>query len=86
VAGELTDFTFVDYEVKDSGVTMHFVCLNPGAGRTTDYYIDLTDADVAGVSTQLQLKNLIVQKLQRKLKATGFSTKLDPLIGQSVSI
>lgn len=79
-------FTFIDYEMRDDGVNMHFVCANPGPGQASDYYILLTDADVAGVTTQNQLKTLVTSKLQRKIRASGFASKLDPFVGQAVTV
>ncbi len=78
--------TFVGYAVEDGGVRMRFVCSNPGGGEPSDYDILLTDAEIAGVSTTAQLRTLVTSKLGRKLRATGFTSKLDPFIGQTVTI
>lgn len=78
--------TFTDYETGDEGITLHFVSPNPGPGQVSDYFILLTDADLATITTQLQLKNLVETKLKRKLRANGIAAKLDPFIGQSLII
>lgn len=78
--------TFTSYEVTDGGITLHFVSPDPGPNRPSDYYVALTDAELAGVSTQAQLQTLVTTKLNRKLRAVGSSTKLDPFIGQSLTI
>lgn len=78
--------TFTSYEVTDTGITLHFVSPDPGPGKPLDYYVMLADAEIAGVSTQPQLRTLVTTKLNRKLRAVGFSTKLDPFIGQSLVI
>lgn len=77
---------FIDYEVTDTGISMHFLCNNPGAGMNSDYHVLVTDAELATITTQAQLKTLVTGKLQRKLRAVGIATKLDNLIGQSITI
>ena len=78
---------FADYEIQDGGVTLHFTCANPGPGMVNDWYILLTDAEIAGAANQAQLRTLVVNKLERKFRAAGgIATKLDPFIGQSVTI
>lgn len=78
--------TFLDYLVEDGGVRMNFVSPDPGPGQPSFYTILLTDADLAAVTTQPQLKSLVTTKLQRICRAQGFTTKLDPFIGQSLTI
>jgi hypothetical protein len=78
--------TFTRYEVTDTGVDLIFVCPNPGGGEPSEYKVNLTDAEIASVSTTPQLKTLVTTKLSRRYRATGLSTKLDALIGQSVVI
>lgn len=78
--------TFTDYAVFDNGIQFHFVSADPGAGKPSDYYVQATDAELAAVTTQLQLRTLIENKLNRKLHANGIATKLDPFIGQSLTI
>ena len=78
--------TFQDYAVEDGGVRLHFVCSNQGAGERSDYYALLTDAEIAGVTTQAQLRTLVTNKLNRALRASGFTTRLDPFIGQTITI
>lgn len=77
---------FSAYAVEDGGIRLRFVCSNPGGGEPSDYDCVLTDAEIAGVNTQAQLRTLVTTKLGRKLRATGFTAKLDPFIGQSVTI
>lgn len=78
--------TFTDYTVLDDGIQFHFASPDPGAGQPSDYYVQATDAELAAVTTQAQLRTLVTNKLQRKLRATGIATKLDPFIGQSLVI
>ena len=75
-------FTFTAYEVGDGGIWLFFVCTNPGPGLANDYNIFLTDAELAAVTTQPQLATLIRTELERKIRATGIASKLDPFIGQ----
>ena len=77
---------FEDYEVVDQGISLHFVCIDPGPGMNSDYYVLLTDADLTGVSTQAELASLVRTRLQRRYRATGIATKLDPFIGQNLVI
>lgn len=77
---------FMDYAVEDIGVRMHFVCSSPGPGERSDYYVLLTDAEIAGVANQTQLRTLVTTKLGRAFRASGFTTKLDPFVGQTITI
>ena len=78
--------TFMDYNVDDVGIHMHFVSPDPGAGQPSDYFILLTDAALAGVTTNANLRNLVETKLKRAFRAQGIATKLDPFLGQSLVI
>lgn len=77
-------FTFTSYDITDTGITFGMVCNAPGPGLPTDWPVFCTDAELAGVTTQIQLRDLIVSKLQRKYRGLNISTKLDPLIGAQV--
>ena len=79
-------FTFTAYEVRDDGIRMDFVCLNPGPGQANDYSIVITDAELAAVSTVPQFTTLVTNKLQRKIRASGIAAKLDPRIGAALVI
>jgi len=77
---------FVDYVVTDGGIAMRFLSDNPGAGNESYYTILITDAEMAVISAEPQLRTLVMSKLNRKLRATGFATKLDSFIGQRFTI
>lgn len=77
---------FTDYQIKDEGLELHFVCPNPGAGEASDYYVLATDAELSVITKVSEFKTLIVNKLQRKLRAANLASKLDPYVGQSVVI
>lgn len=79
-------FTFTAYEVIDGGITLAFVCLNPGPGEANDYSVLVTDAELAAVTTMQQFVTLVTNKLQRKIRAAGIAAKLDPRIGSSLVI
>lgn len=79
-------FTFTSYTVEDVGTTMRFVCANPGPGEPNDYSILVTDADLSTVSTDPQFTALVRSKLQRKIRASGISDKLDSRLGQSLVV
>ena len=74
------------YLVEDGGIRLHFICVDPGPGQVSDYFILLTDTDLAAVVNQAQLRTLVETKLKRTLRATGIASKLDAFIGQSVTI
>lgn len=82
----MASFTFLGYDVQDTGIELEFANFTPGPGLPTNYTILITDAEIAGVSTLSQLRTLVIGKLRRKLQAEGIATKLDPLIGLSVTI
>lgn len=78
--------TFIGYTIEDTGVRMRFVCSNPGGGEPSDYECLLTDAEVSGSANTAALRTLVTNKLNRRYRATGLSAKLDPLIGQTMTI
>jgi hypothetical protein len=78
--------TFSRYAVEDSGIRMFFVALTPGPGMPNDLDIFLTDTELAGVANQPQLNTLVQSKLNRKIRAATIASKLDPFIGQTVTV
>ena len=82
----MSDLTFLRYSVEDDATYLEFLWPDPGAGKATNYTIRLTDAELATVSTQPQLRTLITGKLQRKIQAVGIASKLDLFVGQAVTI
>jgi len=78
--------TFFGYEVQDTGINLHFLCPDPGAGENSDWYVFLTDAEVASITSLATARTLVTTKLNRKFRAASIATKLDQLIGQSVVI
>lgn len=79
--------TFADFEVADAGITLHFVCSNPGPSQPSDYYILITDVELSAATTQQQRVSLVTSKLQRKYRqASGIANALSPLVGQSITI
>ncbi len=77
---------FTDYNVEDSGLTLHFVCPNPGGGEPSDYYVTLADTELSTVTNATSFKTLVDTKLKRKYRAANIASKLDSLIGQSTVI
>lgn len=78
---------FSRYEVEDGGIRLFFVLPAPGPSMPTDADVLVTDAELAGVSTAVQLRdNLVLPKLRRKLHAENIATKLDPFVGQPVTV
>jgi len=77
---------FTSYVVIDAGIEMAFICSNPGPGEVSEYTILMTDAELATVTTQAQLRTLVTTKLNRRYRATGIASKLDQFILQSITI
>lgn len=77
---------FDSYEVQDAGIAMIFRAPDPGAGQPSYWQIFFTDAELSAISTQPQLFSAVTTKLQRKFRASGIASKLDPFIGQSITI
>jgi hypothetical protein len=75
---------FTDYEVTDDGIRLHFVSPDPGAGNNSDYYVTLTDVELAGAQTQAALIALVQGRVNRKLNAAGIAAKLALFVGQSL--
>lgn len=84
----MANLTFIKYEVTDEGVDLTFLDANPAAsGRTASYYmVAVTDAEVAAATTQAALRTLVIAKLRRKLQSENIGVRLDPFIGQTVTI
>lgn len=78
-------FTMVGYRLEPELVYLQFRCLNPGPGNATDYEIALTDAEITS-NSNTQLRTLVEQKLLRLFRPTTLTTKLDTLVGQSITI
>lgn len=78
--------TFKSYDILDDGTRMNFECLNPGANMPTDYSIFFTNAELAAITNQSQLQTQVTSKLQTKYRGVGVSVKMDPFIGQSITI
>ena len=80
------DFIFRRWQPEDGGYRLTFSCAAPGPGLPTDYEILLTDTDLATVTTALQLRTLAQTALERKVRAATIAAKLDPFIGQTVTV
>ena len=74
---------FTAYRAEDAGIVLIFLCADPGPGQQSHYEVLVTDAELAAVVSGLDFRNLVLTKLQRRFRA---SSKLDALIGQSVTV
>lgn len=83
---DTSTLTFMDFAMEDSGVRLHFQCLDPGPGEKCDYHILLTVTELVAVTTQLQLKTLVQDRLNTQIRAQGVASKLSPFIGQSLVV
>jgi len=78
-------FIMESYSVTDEGIVLEFLNPDPGGGNESLYYIRLSDVELAAVTTQQQLRNLVTTKLERKIRAANIASKLDQFIGQSIT-
>ena len=78
--------TFVEYEVRDDGTVLTFLAADPGPEQESFIPCFLTNEELATVTTGLQLRNLLQTKLNRRIRASGIASKLDPFIGQSLTV
>lgn len=74
------------YKVGDDGIHLFFFCADPGPGEENEWMILITDADLAGVTTNPQLRQLVLDKFARKIRGQNIATKLDAFIGQNVTV
>jgi hypothetical protein len=78
---------FNGYSVTDTGVEFSFdFPTGEMATISTPIIVTLTDAELAAVTTQVQLRNALVTKLQRKIQKAGIASKLDQFINQTITI
>lgn len=77
---------FDSYRVTDGAIELTFLCPDPGPEQDSYYIVLLTDTELAAVTTQQQLRDLVTAKLGRKLRATNIASKLASFIGQSVTV
>lgn len=81
-----TDFTFKSYTITDDGIDFNFDAFNPGPGQRTGYSVFCTDAELSGITQSSELRSLLQTKLNRKIRATGIASKLDPFIGSVITV
>ena len=82
----MATYRFMSYSVQDESIRLDFNWDDATPGSVTEISVRLTDTELASITTQLQLRNAVISKLQRKVQATGVASKLDPFIGQSLTI
>lgn len=78
--------TFVRYEVERDGVTLWFECYDPGPGQPSDYPVFVTNAELAGITTVQQFGELVLAKLKRYYRADGIASRLDSMLGRSITL
>lgn len=82
--------TFTSYEVQDTGVNFRFSVPDPDATITgvpqSDWYVFMTDAEINATATVAALRTAVTAKLTRKFRKQGISTRLDPLIGSTITV
>lgn len=78
--------TFTRYEVTDTGVRFWFVCPDPGPGEQSDYSVLLTDAEMGAITSIATFQSALLAKLKRYWRAEGIASKLDSLIGRSITL
>lgn len=70
---------FAGYQVRDDAVLFEF--------DVDDVRVNIViaDSEFAGL-TQQQLRDLVAAKLRRAVNREGIAARLDPLIGQTITI
>lgn len=83
-----SSYRFTSYGIVDNPPAIAFTFYGPIPPGNRAGYVTVTanDAELAAAGTQPAVVTLVTNKLQRKLRATSIATKLDALIGQSVTI
>ena len=74
------------YLVEDAGIRLTLTCADPGPGEPNHYSVFITDTELAAATTTAQRRTLGETKLKRCLRADGIASRLDPLIGQSITV
>lgn len=77
---------FKRWELLDDGLRLHFLCADPGPGEWSDYAVTVTDAELSATANLAQLRTLVTNKLERRYRASAIAARLNPLLGQSVTI
>ncbi len=80
------ELVFDSYTVNAGGIELNYVCYDPGPGESTDYRITVSDAEVSPITTVAQFDTLVAAKLKRLYRAQGISSKLDRMIGRTVTL
>lgn len=84
--------TFTRYEVQRDGVLLWFVCPDPGPGEPSDYNLFFPDAELGIVTTPIVVTSLatfqsaVIAKFGRMVRANAIASKLDSLIGRSITL
>ena len=78
---------FDHYEVvATGGIVMTFLCHDPGPGENYYWSIFVTDAELATVTDLSTFQTLVLDKRNRLVRASGIASKLDTLIGRTVTL
>ena len=81
----MPDMRFTGYDVTDTGIRFAFE-ENVTGNNMLEAAVFMTDAELAAITSQAQLRTALTTKLQRQVNKAGIAAKLDPLIGQSITI
>ena len=81
------DCVFAGYDVlPDGGVRLRFNIPDPDPGFADTVSIRVDDTDLPSSITNAQLRALVIAKLRRTLRREGFAAKLNPFLGQSITV
>ena len=73
------NLTLIGYTILNDGIELIFK-------EVDDHIIFFTDAELDGLANLQALRTACIAKLQRKIHKTSIAAKLDPLIGQTITI
>ena len=77
---------FVGYKVTHAGLEFTFLAPDPGEGEESFYVIFGTDAELAAVASIATFNTFVLDKLKRLVRANGIASKLDSMIGRSITL
>lgn len=68
---------FIDYNIVDEGINLHFLATGSLPGTVTDYYILLSNVEINSALNTAQIDKIIQQKVNRLYNGVGIASILD---------
>ena len=77
--------SFDGYEIGDDGVALRFLCADPGPAEESYWLVRVTFNEITAGTLQ-DFRDLVLARLRQRFRAAGLTTRLDALIGTTVTI